>query len=125
MLGHPLHPAVTDLPIGFWTSAWLLDLLPGRSEASAAIRRLYGLGVLSAVPAMFTGLGDAAELDDRGRRLAALHGMLNVAAAGAFTRSWWLRGRGRTVGAIVSAQLGAGLATAAGLIGGHLALSET
>lgn len=24
-LGHPLYPALTDLPIGFWTSAWVLD----------------------------------------------------------------------------------------------------
>jgi hypothetical protein len=23
-LGHPLHPLLTDLPIGFWTSAWVL-----------------------------------------------------------------------------------------------------
>ena len=30
LLGHPIHPMFTDLPIGFWTSAWFLDLLPGR-----------------------------------------------------------------------------------------------
>ena len=43
-LGHPLHPMLTDLPIGFWTSAWVLDLLgprrhatrPGSSWASAS-----------------------------------------------------------------------------------------
>ena len=29
-LGHPLHPLLTDLPIGFWTSAFTLDLLGGR-----------------------------------------------------------------------------------------------
>lgn len=30
-LGHPLHPMLTDLPIGFWTSAFTLDLLGGRA----------------------------------------------------------------------------------------------
>ena len=29
-LGHPLHPALTDLPIGFWTSSLLLDIVGGR-----------------------------------------------------------------------------------------------
>ena len=30
-LGHPLHPLLTDLPIGFWTSAFTLDLVGGRT----------------------------------------------------------------------------------------------
>ncbi|HEY3485242.1 MAG TPA: hypothetical protein VGK49_07650, partial [Ilumatobacteraceae bacterium] len=30
-LGHPLHPALTDLPIGFWTSAFVLDMIGGPS----------------------------------------------------------------------------------------------
>jgi hypothetical protein len=29
-LGHPLHPVLTDLPIGFWTSALALDVFAGR-----------------------------------------------------------------------------------------------
>ena len=29
-LGHAVHPMLTDLPIGFWTSAFTLDLLGGR-----------------------------------------------------------------------------------------------
>ena len=33
-LGHPLHPLLTDLPIGFWTSAFTLDLVGGRGHAS-------------------------------------------------------------------------------------------
>src|SRR5688500_15069594 len=28
-LGHPVHPALTDLPIGFWTSAMAVDFLGG------------------------------------------------------------------------------------------------
>ena len=37
-MGHPLHPLLTDIPIGAWTSAMILDLLnrPGDREAAAA-----------------------------------------------------------------------------------------
>ena len=46
-LGHPLHPMLTDLPIGFWTSVWVLDILGPRSTATLYVA-LVGLGVLSA-----------------------------------------------------------------------------
>ena len=32
-LGHPLHPMLTDLPIGFWTSAFVLDIVGGKTLA--------------------------------------------------------------------------------------------
>jgi hypothetical protein len=54
MLGHPAHPMLVDLPIGFWTSAMALDFT-GRRQRPAA-RRLVGLGVLSALPTMASGL---------------------------------------------------------------------
>jgi hypothetical protein len=48
-LGHPLHPVLTDVPIGCWTSAVVLDLLGGTGSRKAA-QRLIGLGVAAAVP---------------------------------------------------------------------------
>src|SRR5919108_30564 len=35
-LGHALHPVLTDLPIGAWTSAVLLDWLGGEASRDAA-----------------------------------------------------------------------------------------
>lgn len=55
-LGHPLHPLLTDLPIGTWVSAASLDLLGG-SRSSGAARRLTGLGVLAAMPTAAAGEG--------------------------------------------------------------------
>ena len=46
-LGHQLHPMLTDLPIGAWVMAAILDWTTGRSGATAA-RRLVGVGVLAA-----------------------------------------------------------------------------
>jgi len=120
-LGHPSHPAFTDLPIGFWTSAWFLDLLPGRATTAPAARRLIGLGLLSTLPAIASGLGDAADLPLRERRLSAAHASLNVAATAAFAMSWWMRRRQTTSAARAVAHLGAALATAAATIGGRLA----
>jgi len=120
-LGHPVHPMFTDAPIGFWTSAWFLDLLPGRAAAAPAARVLIALGVLSTVPAAVSGFGDAAELSRPERRLSAVHASLNVAATSAYALSWWMRRRETTGAARTVAHLGAALATAAALIGGRLA----
>lgn len=125
VIGHPVHPALTDLPIGFWTSAWVLDLLPGRAATATAARRLLGIGVLSAIPTAVTGVGDAAGLDRDKSRVAALHGMCNAAAMSAFACSWWMRRHRPDSGpARLVSHVGAGLATVAGLLGGHLAFGS-
>lgn len=123
VIGHPLHPAMTDLPIGFWTSAWVLDLLPGRAKTAVAARRLLGLGVASTVPAVLSGLGDAAGMGAAARRTAAVHGLLNAGATAAFAWSWWLRRGTTTSKARWAGHLGAVLATGAGTLGGHLAFN--
>src|SRR4051794_34117805 len=56
-LGHALHPFLTDLPIGTWTSAVLLDVVGGRAARPAA-QRLIAAGVLAAVPTAASGLND-------------------------------------------------------------------
>src|SRR5215216_2492583 len=53
-LGHALHPLLTDLPIGTWTSAVLLDWLGG-DRCEAAADRLIALGLAFSVPASATG----------------------------------------------------------------------
>ena len=36
-LGHPLHPALSDLPIGFWAGSMLLDLTNGDPSPEAGL----------------------------------------------------------------------------------------
>ena len=65
-IGHALHPLLTDLPIGTWTSAVLLDWLGGEAGRPAA-DRLIALGIAFTVPASATGLtewGDSEVGDD-------------------------------------------------------------
>src|SRR3954466_13134106 len=56
-LGHAGHPLLTDLPIGAWTSAAILDLAGG-SESRPAARRLIGMGILASLPTAVSGLND-------------------------------------------------------------------
>src|SRR5215469_16724105 len=53
-LGHPLHPLLTDVPIGAWTVAILLDLIALIFDAptlGSATAIAIGLGVLAALSA--------------------------------------------------------------------------
>jgi hypothetical protein len=56
-LGHALHPIMTDIPIGTWTSSVLLDWTGGEESRSAADRLLL-TGVLAAGATVATGWSD-------------------------------------------------------------------
>ena len=34
-LGHPLHPVLTDVPLGAWTATLVLDIMEARAGATA------------------------------------------------------------------------------------------
>src|SRR3954452_86548 len=60
-LGHPLHPVLTDVPIGAWTTALALDARETASGDEAYGRAAdfaIGLGLVAAVGAAVTGLND-------------------------------------------------------------------
>ena len=124
-LGHPLHPAMTDLPIGFWTSAMTLDLVGGR-RARPIATRMVGLGVLSAPGAFLTGLAEFGTIDDQPtRRVAAAHWAGNVAATATFVLSWRARRRGHHVFGALLGLVGGTIATGTGVLGGQLAFPRT
>ena len=68
-IGHPLHPVLTDLPIGFWTGATMLDIVSGQKTAGAS-KTLVGLGVAAAVPTAAAGLGHRLRAVPHQQRLA-------------------------------------------------------
>jgi uncharacterized membrane protein len=123
-LGHALHPMLTDLPLGCWTSATLLDIVGGRKSRTAA-RRLVGLGLLASLP---TAAAGAAELpginDDKALRVATVHGIGNVAVLGLYLMSWRSRRRGHHLRGTTWAFAGAGMAAASGYLGGHLSFAQ-
>src|SRR5436190_19421316 len=71
-LGHPLHPMLTDLPIGAWTMATLLDAVGGATAAPAA-DLLVGAGVVAAVPTAASGLNDWSDTYGAETRVGLVH----------------------------------------------------
>ena len=118
-IGHPLHPALTDLPIGFWTSAWVFDLMGGR-ENRAAAQTLVGLGVLLAAPTVVTGLSDWAATAGEARRIGFVHGAVNSVGVVCYSASWLARRRGHHATGVALGMVGATAATLAAYFGGHL-----
>jgi nitrite reductase/ring-hydroxylating ferredoxin subunit len=125
-LGHALHPVLTDIPIGTWTSATLLDLLGGRAGRPAA-RRLIGIGITAAVPTALTGAtewADTETADDEVRRVGAVHAATNVAALGLYSASLGARRRGRPGLGAMFGLAGLGALVVGGHLGGHLSYAK-
>ncbi|WP_431946830.1 Rieske 2Fe-2S domain-containing protein [Actinacidiphila sp. bgisy167] len=120
-LGHPLHPVLVQVPIGAWTCAGILDLLPGESRAA---RRLVAVGLAAAGPAALAGWVDWAEQRPRQARVGLVHAAANVAAVATYTASLVHRYRGRPVLGRALGFGGMALATAGGVLGGHLAYRQ-
>ncbi len=119
-LGHALHPALTDLPLGLWTATTVLDLVGGPGARPAA-QRLVGLGLLAVPPTAASGWSEWHRSDRPAQRVGVAHVALNVAAIGLYAGSWLARrGDRHRVGAAL-ALVGAGAAGAGGYLGGHLA----
>jgi nitrite reductase/ring-hydroxylating ferredoxin subunit/uncharacterized membrane protein len=118
-LGHPLHPALTDVPIGCWTAAVLVDLAGG-PEGRRTARFLVGAGVLAAVPTAVTGLADWADTGDERRRIGAVHGLVNLGATTCFALSWLARRRRRDGMGPTLSLAGTVAMTAGAVLGGHL-----
>lgn len=118
-MGVPLHPVLTDVVIGAWTSAWVLDLVGGRSGRRAA-QLLVGIGTVTALPTIAAGFADWSRLDRDAQRVGLTHATINAAATVVYARSWAARRRGRHGVGVGWGMTGAVIATVGGHLGGVL-----
>lgn len=80
-LGHPLHPALVNVPIGAWTVAAALDALEevsGNRALGSGADAAIALGVIGALGAAITGVADWRHTDGQARRVGLAHGLLNT-----------------------------------------------
>src|SRR5947209_20260641 len=89
-LGRPLHPMLTDVVIGVWTSASVLDILGGK-RAERAAGQLVFIGNVAALPTIAAGLSDWAELWGAQQRLGSIHAVGNATALSFQTLSFKAR----------------------------------
>src|SRR3954449_143180 len=125
-LGHALHPMLTDVVIGSFTSATLLDLLGGDDDGAAA-ERLIGVGIAAYAPTALTGVNDWADsepVDDGVRRAGLVHATSNSIALGLYVSSLAARRNGSPAKARLLSAAGASVLGLAGYIGGHLSFRK-
>ncbi len=126
-VGHPLHPALSDLPIGLWAGVVVLDAadhdrVPRRGIDAAGM--LSAAGILAAGATALTGLSDWTVSDDQDRRVGLFHGLLNTVGLGLQSASLGTRMAGHrgTARALGAASLS--VTAAAGYFGGHLVFTR-
>ncbi|WP_052433090.1 DUF2231 domain-containing protein [Streptacidiphilus carbonis] len=120
-LGHPLHPALVQLPVGAWASAAVLDLLPGQRRGAAV---LIAAGLAGVPPAALAGWVDWSEQDERQLRVGVVHAAANVTGAALYAASLAARLRGHQVRGKVLGFAGLTVVSAGGVLGGHVAYRQ-
>ena len=116
LIGHALHPVLTDLPIGFWSGSLLLDL----AGASRSAGVLSAAGSVSAIATAATGVADWKDTYGRDRRLGTVHGVVNLAGLAFHLASLGARLRLRRRRARRLSLVGFSITTAAAYLGGEL-----
>jgi nitrite reductase/ring-hydroxylating ferredoxin subunit len=126
-VGHPLHPALSDVPIGLWTGVVVLDATdrgavprPGLDAAGM----LSAAGILAACATALTGLSDWTVSNDQDRRVGLCHGLLNTVALGIQGASLGARTAGHRDAARALGVASLAVTAAAGYLGGHLVFTK-
>ena len=117
-IGHPLHPILTDIPIGAWTMAAILDFIGSDEAADFCI----GVGIVTAAPTALTGLNDWTELSGRPARVGVAHAVCNVTATLLYSAAYASR-HNRAERRFLS-YCGFATMLLGGYLGGHLAFGQ-
>src|SRR3984893_6319751 len=126
-LGHPLHPVLTDIPLGAWTLAVLFDIIylfKGTHGWISAADLAVFVGLLGALGSALTGYTDWSTTFGRERRVGIAHGLLNTAVIVVYLVSLIIRvSHGSRGLASVLALIGYGIGLTAAFRGGDLVFS--
>jgi nitrite reductase/ring-hydroxylating ferredoxin subunit len=114
---------LTDIPIGSFTSANVLDLIGGRASQRAA-DRLVDLGLLSAVATAAAGAADWSDTYGEEQRIGVVHAASNLVGVALYAASAVARRRGARGRATMLGLAGTTVMTVGGYLGGHLAWSR-
>ena len=122
-LRHPLHVALSDVPVGAWTVAVAMDALDlgrDRPQYAAGADAAVAMGVAAAVPTALSGMADWRHVDGYPRRVGLLHAMLNSVGLLFQVASLAMRLRGRRRQGVACSALGVLATVGAAWLGGEL-----
>jgi nitrite reductase/ring-hydroxylating ferredoxin subunit/uncharacterized membrane protein len=126
-LGHPLHPILTDIPIGAYTATAVLDCLElcGHQKFKAGSDASLAVGLAGAAGAAVTGITDWTGTSGQNRRVGVMHAALNVGATLLNTASLILRSKKSSRRLAIGCSLAAyAITSLAAYLGGHLVYDE-
>ena len=127
-LGHPLHVVLTDVPIGSWTAAAVLDALEEKTGSRAMGRgadAVIAVGLAGAAGAAITGLADWSKIGGgQPRRIGLTHALLNATATACYVTSLCLRRAHSRRAGRRFALLGLIVSSVSAYLGGHLVFNE-
>jgi nitrite reductase/ring-hydroxylating ferredoxin subunit/uncharacterized membrane protein len=119
----PLHPVLTDVPVGAWTAALVfdgLDIATGKEPVRHAADASLVFGTLGALGATVTGLSDWRYLSGGSRRMGVAHGLLNTIGMVLSIVSIILRASGRRNAGRLTFLTGYSISGMAAHLGGEL-----
>src|ERR687894_1111250 len=119
----PLHPVLTDVPVGAWTAALVfdgLDIATGKEPVRHAADASLVFGTLGALGATVTGLSDWRYLSGGSRRMGGAHGVLNTIGLLLSVGSLILRASGRRNAGRLTFLTGYSISGMAAHLGGEL-----
>ncbi|HEX2739935.1 MAG TPA: Rieske (2Fe-2S) protein [Rubrobacter sp.] len=119
----PLHPALTDVPVGAWTAAITfdaLDIATGSRAMRNSADATLALGVAGGFAAAATGLSDWRYLSGGARRMGVAHALLNTAGLSLSAASLLLRAAGRRNAGRLAFLAGYSISGTAAHLGGEL-----
>jgi nitrite reductase/ring-hydroxylating ferredoxin subunit/uncharacterized membrane protein len=122
-LGHPLHPVLTDIPIGAWTVAMMCDLVAAQRDSGEAEKMadaLIAIGAAAAVPTAIAGVADYSAIDESAMALATIHGLLNSAGLVLNLLSLRDRAAGNRSRGVLLSTVAFGAVNLSGWIGGEM-----
>lgn len=126
-LGHALHPVLTDVPLGAWSSTLLLDVAWFNNEDEGVAQGAdisLTLGILGAAGAAVTGFTDWSDLEGTDRRVGIAHGLLNSSVLVANVGSLILRLTGKRRAGVYLSTAGYALSLFSAYLGGELAYAK-
>ncbi len=128
--GHPLHPAITDVPITAWVLTAMFDVIwlitHSTWSAYAAFVTII-VGLLGALGAIITGLTDWSDTYGSERRVGLNHSLFNAIATLLYLISFILRlaaGPSDSIAAAIIGFLGLAAVSYAAYLGGEMVFSK-
>ncbi len=126
-VGHALHPIITDVPIGAWTAAAVLDTLElcGSGKYKPGADAAINVGLAGAAGAAITGITDWTGTTQIERKAGLAHAILNIGATALYLTSAILRKNEKSRKTAISlSMLGYCITTLSAYIGGNLVYNQ-